>query len=408
MSTKIQFREWGLKSPRYWSLLAIISIFVAIAGLSVLYMEHNGHWVTGMNNQIVWGMPHVFAIFLIVSASGALNIASIGSVFNKKAYKPLAPLSSLLAIALLVGGLAVLVLDLGRPDRLIVAMTNYNFKSIFAWNIFLYTGFMAIVGFYIWTMLDRNMTKYYKFAGTFAFVWRLLLTMGTGSIFGFIVARQGFDAAIFAPWFIIMSFGFGLAIYILVLMFVFDQDKRELGDSVLFRLKNLLSVFVAATFFMTFIYHLQNLYITENHEFENFILVNGGIYTTLFWFGYIILGTIIPLGLIFHPTLGKSRGAIIAASALVIIGGLSLVYVILIGGQAFPMSLFPGYTIIESGFYDGVNGMAFSYSPTMPEFLLGIGGCSVTLLATFIGIRMLRFLPISLADSVADPHHQTK
>ena len=36
----------------------------------------HGHIVTGMNNQIVWGLPHVFAIFLIVAASGVLNVAS--------------------------------------------------------------------------------------------------------------------------------------------------------------------------------------------------------------------------------------------------------------------------------------------------------------------------------------------
>ncbi len=46
-------------------------------------MEERGHIVTGMNNQIVWGMPHVFAIFLIVAASGVLNVASIGSVFGQ-------------------------------------------------------------------------------------------------------------------------------------------------------------------------------------------------------------------------------------------------------------------------------------------------------------------------------------
>ncbi len=46
-------------------------------------MEHTGHVVTGMNNQVVWGLPHVFAIFLIVAASGVLNVASIGSVFGK-------------------------------------------------------------------------------------------------------------------------------------------------------------------------------------------------------------------------------------------------------------------------------------------------------------------------------------
>jgi Ni/Fe-hydrogenase subunit HybB-like protein len=125
---KIHFSEWGIPSPRYWALLALLAAIAGIGGLAALYMEHEGHWVTGMTNQVVWGTPHVFAIFLIVAASGALNVASIASVFGKKPYKPLAPLSGLLAIALLVGGLLVLVLDLGRPERLIVAMTTYNFK----------------------------------------------------------------------------------------------------------------------------------------------------------------------------------------------------------------------------------------------------------------------------------------
>jgi len=70
------------------------------------------------------------------------------------------------------------------------------------------------------------------------------------------------------------------------------------------------------------------------------------------------------------------------------------------------MALFPDKTIIESGFYDGVNGEYFSYSFSIFELLLGLGGCAVTLLVTFIGIRMLRFLPESLADSIADPHHK--
>ena len=174
----------------YYALHGILGLIVAAGGLAAFYMEHNGHWVTGMTNQIVWGMPHVFAVFLIVAASGALNIASIASVFNKKAYKPLAPLSTLLALALLTGGLMILVLDLGRPDRLIVAMTKYNFKSIFAWNMILYNGFFVIVGIYAWFMLDRTMKKYSRYAGFAAFIWRLALTTGTGSIFGFLVADR--------------------------------------------------------------------------------------------------------------------------------------------------------------------------------------------------------------------------
>src|SRR4030066_1815784 len=134
----ITFREIEGSSPRYWFLLGFIALFAALGPGAAYYMEHHGHIVTGMNNSIVWGTPHVFAVFLIVAASGALNVASIASVFGKPMYKPLAPLSALLAFALLMGGLTVLMLDLGRADRLIVAMTYYNLKSVFAWNVVLY------------------------------------------------------------------------------------------------------------------------------------------------------------------------------------------------------------------------------------------------------------------------------
>ena len=181
---------------RFYALLGFIGVFVLAALGAAYYMEHNGHYVTGMTNQIVWGIPHVFAVFLIVAASGALNVASISSVFGKVDYKPLARLSGLLAITLLAGGLMVLVLDLGRPDRLIVAMTYFNFKSIFAWNILLYTGFFAVVGVYLWMMMERRMNRFTKMTGFIAFIWRLVLTTGTGSIFGFLVAREAYNTAV--------------------------------------------------------------------------------------------------------------------------------------------------------------------------------------------------------------------
>ena len=96
-------RELGGTSGRFYALLAAIGVFVALGLAGALYMETHGHIVSGMDNQIVWGMPHVFAVFLIVAASGALNVASTASVFGRTVYKPLAPLSALLAVALLAG-----------------------------------------------------------------------------------------------------------------------------------------------------------------------------------------------------------------------------------------------------------------------------------------------------------------
>ena len=124
---RVRFQEIQGYGAGYCAVLGVLALLI-LGGLSAAYyMEHFGHAVTGMNNRIVWGTPHVIAVFLIVAASGALNAASVSSVFGRTAYQPLARLSGLLAVALLSGGLMVLVLDLGRPDRLIVALTSYNF-----------------------------------------------------------------------------------------------------------------------------------------------------------------------------------------------------------------------------------------------------------------------------------------
>ncbi|TEU24150.1 MAG: molybdopterin oxidoreductase [Gammaproteobacteria bacterium] len=397
----IRYEETQGRSLGFYALIAGLGVLILAALGAVYYMEHHGHYVTGMSNRIVWGMPHVFALFLIVAASGALNVASIASVFHKKMYKPLSRLSGLVALALLAGGLMVLVLDLGRPDRLIVAMTEYNFKSIFAWNIILYNGFFVIVAVYLWMMFERRMNKFTSKAGLAAFSWRLILTTGTGSIFGFLVARQAYDAVIMAPMFIIMSFAFGLAFFILILMASYKWTERPLGDVIVNRLGNLLGVFVAAVMYFVAVKHLGNLYLAENAGVENFILFDGGIYTQLFWYGQIILGGLIPMALIYHPALKGNRSTLGLASMLILIGGVIQLYIIIVGGQAYPMEMFPGKEILE-----GYGGVA-DYTPSLPETMLGIGGIAVSLIAVTFLVKFLPFLPESLADKVADPHHKS-
>jgi len=392
---RTHYSEIDGRSSRFYALLGLLGALI-LAGLGAAwYMEHNGHYVTGMSNRIVWGLPHVFAIFLIVAASGVLNVASIASVFGRELYKPLARLSGLLAITLLAGGLAVLVLDLGRPERLIVAMTHYNFKSIFAWNIFLYTGFYAIVALYLWTMFERRMSGYSRRAGLLAFIWRLVLTTGTGSIFGFLVAREPYDSALLAPLFIVMSFAFGLAIFVLVLMAACGWTGRALGDVVLRRLRNLLGVFVATVLYFVTVYHLTNLYIARQHEVERFFLWDGGVYPALFWFGQVLVGGILPLALLFGTA---ARRTLAAAAACVIAGGLAQLYVLIVGGQAYPQLMFPEKQV-SSSFFDGVVAV---YAPSLPEVALGIGGVALALALTAVALKVLPFLPRSLADGDVD------
>jgi molybdopterin-containing oxidoreductase family membrane subunit len=51
---------------------------------------------------------------------------------------------------------------------------------------------------------------------------------------------------------------------------------------------------------------------------------------------------------------------------------------------------------VSSTFYDGV---VNSYTPSVPEWFLGLGGLAIALLMTTFAVKVLRLLPESLDDA---------
>jgi molybdopterin-containing oxidoreductase family membrane subunit len=242
--------------------------------------------------------------------------------------------------------------------------------------------------------MEQRMYSWSKPAGFAVFIWRFVLTTGTGVIFSFLVARQAYGTAILPPMFIVMSFAWGMAVFHIVQSSIYVWNQKTLDEYVQKRMRNLMGVFVIAALYFVATYHLTNIYFARQTEFERFILLDGGIYPWLFWGGYVVLGNVLPLLLIFHPALGKTR-CVLMASSLIILGAFSLLYVFIIGGQAFPLSIFPGYEV-SSSFGDGAIGQ---YQPSLPEVLLGLAGVAIAFVITAVGIRVLDFVPHEIPKS---------
>ena len=191
-----------------------------------------------------------------------------------------------------------------------------------------------------------------------------------------------------------MSLSFGLAIYILALIAACHGGGRNLGAALLARLGRLLGLFAAIVLYFSAVQHLTNLYAAEHAAVERFILLDGGIYTALFWIGQVALGGLVPMALTLRRGVPPTSRAVVLASILIILGGVAQIYVIIIGGQAFPLTLFPGMEV-RSSFFDGV---VTNYTPSLPEIGLGFGGVALAAAIVVIGLRLLRFLPDDLAD----------
>ena len=114
----------------------------------------------------------------------------------------------------------------------------------------------------------------------------------------------------------------------------------------------------------------------------------------LFWIGQILLGPILPAVMLMQRRCSTLVPTIVAAS-LVLVGAFCQLYVLIIGGQVFPIDIVPGFTE-TSGFFDGVTA---EYHPSLAEFGLGMGGVGLALLTYLIGTRVLAFLPTAAFDS---------
>lgn len=377
---------------RFRLLLALFALLTVAGAASAWHVESTGHYVTGVSNAVPWGLALTLATFCIVAASGALNMASLASVYNKEDYKPTARLSCLLALALLAGGLLTLLLDLGRPEQIFTVLTHYNFTSVFSINILIYTGFFVIVGMYGLCMLAAPGAV--RALGTASFLWRLVMTTGTGSVFGVLAGRGGMSSALMPPLFIALSLSLGLAMFILTARMLAragsvsaDSGPAPLPGNVEEKLRPLLATLLAVCFHMVLALFLVSMAMPGLRGYAAFVLCGGNVYTWLLWGGFVVLGTAVPLALLLLPG-GRANPARLTAAALTTaLGGMALMYVLVVAPQAFPPDIFPGKLV------EGPLSQTAAYCPTVGEWLLGFTGFGVAGVMVLLGTWLLPLLP---------------
>src|SRR5574340_998949 len=133
----------------------------------------------------------------------------------------------------------------------------------------------------------------------------LSLTTGTGLIFAFLTARQAYGSALLPPMFIVLSFAWGLAVFQVAQTAVFAWNGKTLDPAILQRKKNLLGLFIMGSLYLVATYHVTNLYFAHQDGFEHFILLDGGVYPAVFWGGYVLIGNLLQLLVIYFPGLDR-------------------------------------------------------------------------------------------------------
>jgi molybdopterin-containing oxidoreductase family membrane subunit len=375
-------------SKGFWLLAGFLGLIVLGGAWAFLSMELKGHYITGMTNQIPWGLPIVMAVYLIGLSAGSLVLSALSSVFGIKEFKPFSRIAAVLAVILIISALLAIILDWGRPERLFVPFFHFNPRSMFSLNGILYSAYIGIGIVYLWAMFAEK-EKLVKLIGLTAVLWAILVHSGTGAIFGFVGARELYHSPLLPPSFIAAALSSGTALMILVLLATFRYTGRKLNDEIIKKLGKYLMVFIIVVTYFIFIENITRSYFPENYELQHFLLASGNKYSLIFWFGMVGCGNIFPLLILLYPPTAKSVKWTVFACLLVVVGVLCERYIIVIPGQVLPLDLFPGYEI-TSGFQDGV---IADYYVSFVEALFAAGLLALTFLAYIFVLKFFELMP---------------
>ena len=137
-----------LGSMKYYAWMTVLTI-LSLAGLYAFAEQTvNGLAVTGMTDQVSWGVYIANFTFIVGLAAAAVMLVIPAYIYNNKHLHDVVILGELLAIAAIVMCLLFVNVDLGRPDRfwhLTPVIGVFNFPiSMLSWDVIVLIGYLIL------------------------------------------------------------------------------------------------------------------------------------------------------------------------------------------------------------------------------------------------------------------------
>jgi molybdopterin-containing oxidoreductase family membrane subunit len=124
--------------------IAFLLTVISVCGWAYYVQLRDGLGVTGMRDYVSWGLYLAnFVFFVAVSLVGML-ISSILGLLKIQWITPISRIAEIVAVAFVAVAGLVIVMDMGRPDRLINVFIHGRFQSPILWDVTVITTYLTI------------------------------------------------------------------------------------------------------------------------------------------------------------------------------------------------------------------------------------------------------------------------
>jgi Ni/Fe-hydrogenase subunit HybB-like protein len=345
----VVLRPFATPSRRFRIALIVLGILV-LAGLAAwIYQLRMGMGAAGYADSSFWAIYIADVVSFIGVSYGGAVISAILMLAGASWRAPLVRLAEGVALVTVAVGAAFIFPHLGRPDRLLGMVTHANVASPVFWDmIAIITYSFATLVFFVLplvpdtaTLLAERPEELGRFrSALYRFVSRgwvgsdrqrqvlhsamiivaiviIPLAVAVHSVLAWafsLVSRPGWHESIWAPYFVIAALYSGIALVILVTAcFRRGYHLEDFITKAHFVRMAFIMVALGAIYaYLTFADLLPSAYVGETGPTEVIYGMLFGPVAIWFWL-FLVLGTILPIVVVALPWTRNIRGIVIAS-----------------------------------------------------------------------------------------------
>ncbi len=346
-------RSLGGGGLTFWLIATPLSLLVALGVAAFAYQLKEGLGVTGLNDQVFWGIYTAnFVTFIGISYGGAV-ISAVLRLSGASWRAPITRLAEAMAVvSLAVGGLFVII-HLGQPLRVWNMVVHAQISSPLFWDMVAISTYLVgtIVFLYLPLIPDIAVCRdrvdqsglRHRLYAFLALGWRgtseqrRILTWGVTLMAVIIIplavavhsvlawafavtSRTGWHSTIFGPYFVVAALFSGVATVILVIAaFRKAYHLEAYIETKHFQYLGYMMMGLGVLYlYFTFSEFLTEGYVLDQEVqglYESLLVTT---YAPMFW-AFVIGGMAIPIGLVALPRT-RTINWIVFAAALAAIG----------------------------------------------------------------------------------------
>ncbi|MEE8398921.1 MAG: NrfD/PsrC family molybdoenzyme membrane anchor subunit [Desulfobacterales bacterium] len=359
-----------LKGPRiYYAWVSFLLVFIGLGIWAYGVQYTSGLAVTGMTDQVSWGLYIGNFTFLVGVAAAAVLLIIPAYIYDFGPIKEITILGEILAISALLMCMLFVTVDLGHPQRMwhllpIIGTPNFP-DSLLGWDILILNGYLFInvaISTYLLTTiyLGKKEVKWlYMPLVLLSIPWALGIHTVTAYLYNGISARPFWNTAILVPRFLASAFCSGPALSIICFQLIRKFTRFQVKDEALFKIAEMVCIAMGINILFLGAEVFKELYTDSWHVAPLIYLFTGlhGHVALVKWIWTAVAFNFIGFLLFLFPTTKRNYVTLNLGCVLIVIG----------------VWIEKGMGFVIPGFIPTPLGEIFEYTPQTPEVLICIG-----------------------------------